>query len=613
MIDVLYFTAVILIFLRIGTFLITVPTFFPNGTPNIMKVFLGIMFSFILVPGIKYSYLSSIDSNWTLFMYCLNEVVTGLVLGSITNLCFNVIRMAGSYMDMQLGFAMLTMFDPNTKSNSTLFERLIYWLSLMIFFIIDGHHMLINSMIESFNIVNLGKSLVTDGTITYIFEVFSKYFIIGFKIAIPVIFIMIIVDLSLGLVSRPVPQLNVMILGMPIKILVGLATFSIALPLIVKAIVLAIDELPNIFREIYKYVPLVFVFASEDKTEEATPRKKRDARKKGQVAKSKDVPLALTLLTSTLVISILGAYVGNNLKSLMIYYLKDGITQDVNLLNLNSNSINLVLKFLLTFLPIVLPLTVVGVFANYIQTGFLLTSEPLKPKLSKLNPLNGFKRIFSSRTAVELLKDIGIVSIVGYVAYNFVKDNYIKILNVGNLSINSLGSVMGDLVISIFTKITIIMVILALADYIYQRYMYNKDLKMTKQEVKEEFKQDEGDPQIKSKIKQKQREFATRRMMQSVPDATVVVTNPTHLAVALKYEEGRSEAPIVVAKGSDYVALKIKEIAKKNEVPVIENKPLARLLYSEVDIDSEIPVNMYQAVAEILALVLKLKKKKTYK
>lgn len=613
MIDVLYFTAVILIFLRIGTFLITVPTFFPNGTPNIMKVFLGIMFSFILVPGIKYSYLSSIDSNWTLFMYCLNEVVTGLVLGSITNLCFNVIRMAGSYMDMQLGFAMLTMFDPNTKSNSTLFERLIYWLSLMIFFIIDGHHMLINSMIESFNIVNLGKSLVTDGTITYIFEVFSKYFIIGFKIAIPVIFIMIIVDLSLGLVSRPVPQLNVMILGMPIKILVGLATFSIALPLIVKAIVLAIDELPNIFREIYKYVPLVFVFASEDKTEEATPRKKRDARKKGQVAKSKDVPLALTLLTSTLVISILGAYVGNNLKSLMIYYLKDGITQDVNLLNLNSNSINLVLKFLLTFLPIVLPLTVVGVFANYIQTGFLLTSEPLKPKLSKLNPLNGFKRIFSSRTAVELLKDIGIVSIVGYVAYNFVKDNYIKILNVGNLSINSLGSVIGDLVISIFTKITIIMVILALADYIYQRYMYNKDLKMTKQEVKEEFKQDEGDPQIKSKIKQKQREFATRRMMQSVPDATVVVTNPTHLAVALKYEEGRSEAPIVVAKGSDYVALKIKEIAKKNEVPVIENKPLARLLYSEVDIDSEIPVNMYQAVAEILALVLKLKKKKTYK
>ena len=613
MIDVLYFTAVILIFLRIGTFLITVPTFFPNGTPSIMKVFLGLIFSFILVPGIKYGYLSNIDSNWTLFMYCLNEVVTGLVLGFITNLCFNVIRMAGSYMDMQLGFAMLSMFDPNTKSNSTLFERLIYWLSLMIFFIIDGHHMLINLMIESFNTVNLGKSLVTDGAITYIFEVFSKYFIIGFKIAIPIIFIMIIVDLSLGLVSRPVPQLNVMILGMPIKILVGLATFSLALPLIVKAIVLAIDELPNIFRELYKYVPLVFVFASEDKTEEATPRKKRDARKKGQVAKSKDVPLALTLLTSTLVISILGAYVGNNLKSLMIYYLKDGITQDVNLLNLNSNSINLVLKFLLTFLPIVLPLTAVGVFANYIQTGFLLTSEPLKPKLSKLNPLNGFKRIFSSRTAVELLKDIGIVSIVGYVAYNFVKDNYIKILNVGNLSINSLASVMGDLAISIFTKITIIMIILALADYIYQRYMYNKDLKMTKQEVKEEFKQDEGDPQIKSKIKQKQRELATRRMMQSVPDATVVVTNPTHLAVALKYEEGKSEAPVVVAKGSDYVALKIKEIAKENEVPVIENKPLARLLYSEVDIDSEIPVNMYQAVAEILALVLKLKKKKTYK
>lgn len=613
MIDLIYFTAVILIFLRLGTFLITVPSFFPNGTPNIMKVFLGLMLSFILVPGIKYGYLSSIDSNWILFMYCLNEVVTGLVLGFITNLCFNVIKMAGSYMDMQLGFAMISMFDPNTKSNSTLLERLVYWLSLMLFFIVDGHHMLINSLIESFNIVNLGTSLITDGSITYIFEVFTKYFVIGLKIAIPIIFIMIIIDLSLGLVSRPVPQLNVMILGMPIKILAGLAIFSLSLPLIAKFIVLAIDNLPSIFRELYKYIPLVFVFASEDKTEEATPRKKRDARKKGQVAKSKDVPLALTLLASTLVISILGTYVANSLKSLMIYYLKDGITQDINMLNLNSNNINLVLKFALIFLPMVLPLMAAGVFANYIQTGFLLTSEPLKPQLSKLNPLNGFKRIFSTRTAVELVKDIGIVSIVGYVAYNFIKDNYIKILNVGNMSINSLGAVMGDLVISIFTKMTIIMIILALTDYIYQRYMYNKDLKMTKQEVKEEFKQDEGDPQIKSKIKQKQRELATRRMMQSVPDATVVVTNPTHLAVALKYEEGKSEAPMVVAKGSDYVALKIKEIAKENDVPVIENKPLARLIFEEVDINSEIPVNMYQAVAEILALVFKLKNKKRYK
>jgi flagellar biosynthetic protein FliR/FlhB len=167
---------------------------------------------------------------------------------------------------------------------------------------------------------------------------------------------------------------------------------------------------------------------------------------------------------------------------------------------------------------------------------------------------------------------------------------------------------MGSLTVSIFFKITIIMVTIALIDYIYQRYQHNKDLKMTKQEIKEEFKQDEGDPQIKGKIKQKQREMAMRRMMQEVPKATVVVTNPTHISVALRYEEGQ-EAPKVVAKGADSIALKIKEMAKENDVPIIENKPLARMMYAQVEINEEIPVDMYKAVAEILALVYKLKKK----
>ena len=167
---------------------------------------------------------------------------------------------------------------------------------------------------------------------------------------------------------------------------------------------------------------------------------------------------------------------------------------------------------------------------------------------------------------------------------------------------------MGSLIVSIFFKITIVMITIALADYIYQRYQFNKDLRMTKQEIKEEYKQSEGDPQIKGKIRQKQKEMAMRRMMQEVPKATVVVTNPTHISVAIKYEEGKN-APIVVAKGADNVALRIKELAKENDVPIIENKPLARLMYKEVELDEEVPVEMYQAVAEILALVYKLEKK----
>ena len=168
----------------------------------------------------------------------------------------------------------------------------------------------------------------------------------------------------------------------------------------------------------------------------------------------------------------------------------------------------------------------------------------------------------------------------------------------------------GSIVINIFYRITLVLIVIALADFIYQKRQYKKEMRMTKQEIKEEIKQQEGDQQIKNKIRQKGRELASGRMMRKVPEATVVITNPTHIAVALKYEDGQEKAPILVAKGADLVALKIKEIAKENEIPIIENKPLARLIYKEVELDYEIPETMYQAVAEILAVIYKLKKKR---
>lgn len=611
MINTAYFMAVLFIFLRMVTFFTMVPVLFPKGTPNTMKVLFTALISFILMPGINSAGLAgAISDNYVLILYCINEIITGLVLGYLTSLCFNIVRMAGQLMDMQIGFSMLSFFDPTSNSNVTLLERLLYWVSLIVFFIVDGHHMLIRALIESYNAVGIGKSILFQDTIMYSVNTFIQYFTIGLKIAIPIVLIIIITDLTLGLISRTVPQLNVMILGLPIKIIVGLTCFSFALPFILKSIVDAMGHLPDIFKEVYKAAPLMFVFASEEKTEEATPRKKSEARKKGQIAKSKEVSLALTLLTSTLLIITLGGFVGNNLKNTLTYFLGNGFETNLDYNNLKSLTLIVIWRLAITFLPVVIPIMVAGIFASYIQTGFILSSETIKPKLSKLYPLNGFKRMFSTRTAVELVKDLAIVSVVGYVGYKFIMDNYRYILTMGNLKVGAIPMIFKDLAVDIFFKVTLIMIILALADYLYQRYMYNKDLKMTKQEIKEEFKQDEGDPQIKSKIKQKQRELATRRMMSQIPDATVVVTNPTHIAVALKYEEGKSEAPIVVAKGSDYVAIKIKEIAKESNVPILENKPLARMIFNEVELDNAIPVSMYAAVAEILALVYKMKGKK---
>lgn len=610
MIDLAYAFALFLIFLRLGTYIALVPVFFPNGTPNILKVGLSFIIGYIIIPGVDYSTLGSVLSNYTIISYSINEVMTGILLALTTTLCFNVIKMAGALLDMQIGLSMLSMFDPNSKSTSTLIDRMMYWIAIMVFLITDTHHVLLKTLMESFNIVPLGQSIIFDGTIMTFVEAFTQYFILGLKIAVPIILIILITELTMGLVARTVPQINVMILGLPIKLAVGLLTIVLALPLIVNSMEYIFNQLPNVFKNIYKVLPFIIIFADE-KTEEATPKKKSDAKKKGQVAKSKEVSLALTLVACTLIFAVLTPYLGGELKK-ALYYFFGGLNQgEFTYEMLQKNTIDIVLSFMKIYLPVALPVMVVGVFANFIQSGFLLTGEAMKPKLSKLNPINGFKRMFSVRSLVELLKDTLIIIVVGYIGFGFIKENYQKILNMGiSVHINAFLPAFMELVVDIFFRITLIMVVIALSDYIYQRRMYNKELKMTKQEIKEEFKQSEGDPQVKGKIKQKQREIATRRMMQAVPNATVVVTNPTHLAIALAYEDGNMGAPKVVAKGSDRIALKIKEIAKENNVPIIENKPLARLIYEKVDLNREIPEDMYQAVAEILALVYKMKNKK---
>lgn len=608
MIDTAYFTALILVFLRMLGFFIIVPIFFPKGFPNIAKAPLILVIAYILLPAISYSGLN-ITTNIMLISAASNELITGLTLGFVTNLCFLSARMAGQIIDMQIGFSMINMFDPSTNSNSTLLEHLMYWCSLILFFIVDGHHMIIRALVESFKAVALGRFILVPESFSLIVNAFVEFFALGLKIAIPVVLIILITDIVLGIIGRTVPNLNLMILGLPIKILVGLLSFTLVLPFIFNLMVNSFGSLQEVLKSFFKIAPVAFIFASDDKTEEATPKKKSDARKKGQVARSKEVSLAFTMLASTLVLAVLSSYAATNLLGTLKAFLSNYMLMELNYDSIKSITLIVLWRIAVITLPIIVPILVLGVASNFIQVGFMFTTEPLKPQLNKLNPISGLKRMFSMRTFVETLKDIGIVTVLGYVGYTFIRDNYNTILTMGNLRVIAIPAIFGKLVLSIFFKVTIIIVILALADYFYQRFQYNKELKMTKQEVKEEFKQQEGDPQIKGKIRQRQREMASKRMMAAVPDATVVVTNPTHIACALKYEEGKDEAPKLLAKGADNIALKIKEIAKENKVPIIENRTLARLIYSEVEIDDEIPQNMYQAVAEILAIVYKMKKK----
>lgn len=613
MVNTAYFLALILVFIRLTSFFLVAKSLFPKGTPPILKGAIGMILSFSIISGINYRVVLEINNNYMLVYSVISEIMSGVILGFIANMIFDFIRMAGGYMDIQIGLSMMNMLDPSSETTSTPFSNLSYFISMVIFFIIDGHHLLIKCLIQSFKVVNIGQNIVFQDTFSVVLDAFREYFVIGVKIAIPLVLIIIITDLCMALVSRTVPAINVMILGMPVKMVVGLLTFIALLPIMIKIVSYAFNLIPDIIEEMLKVLPaapMVLIFAKEEKTEEATPKKKSEARKKGQVARSKDVGLAITMVTCTLVILLLSSMIVGNLKDTMIYFLQSGMLQDINEMSIKSIVITILLKAGVCILPVVIPIMIAGIVASLMQTGFLLTGEPLKPKFSKLNPISGFKNMFSKKSFVDLLKNLAVVTVIGFIGFLYVRDNYDKILQISNTYLPSLGGQVQDLVVGIFFQVSLVLVIIAAADYFVQFRFHQKDLRMTKQEIKEEYKQMEGDPQIKSKIKQKQREMATRRMMASVADATVVITNPTHLSIALKYEEGNNEAPKVVAKGADLVALKIKEVAKENDVPIMENKPLARMIYEQVDIDREVPQEMYQAVAEILAMVYKLKNKK---
>ena len=261
------------------------------------------------------------------------------------------------------------------------------------------------------------------------------------------------------------------------------------------------------------------------------------------------------------------------------------------------------LRLLIILLPVLLIGFAVAFVSDLFQVKWRPTSKPLQPKFSKLNPLNGIKKIFSAQSLVELVKSVAKILLIALVTYSYIKKKSGLLYALYDMSMMQAVNLIGETVIELGIRISAIYMIIAGADFMYQKYKFKNDMKMTKQEVKEEYKNAEGDPEIKGKIKARMREASQRRMMQAIPKADVVITNPTHYAVAIRYDTELAPAPIVVAKGSDYLAQKIKQIARENNVEIVEDKPLARMLFANVDVDKQIPPELYQAVAEILAMV----------
>ncbi|MFK2825011.1 flagellar biosynthesis protein FlhB [Bacillus sp. B190/17] len=350
-------------------------------------------------------------------------------------------------------------------------------------------------------------------------------------------------------------------------------------------------------------------FFAGEKTEKATPKKRQDSRKKGQVAKSQDVTTAISLLALFGFLFIGASFIGKSIVHLFQHSLQYYLVMPVTESNLKVIVLEIMEQLIYILGPVMLIALLAGVTANYFQVGFLLTGEPLKPKLEKLDPIKGFKRIFAVRALVELLKSMLKISFVGAITFFILWSNIEEVLKLSFKSINDALGTVGMLTLQMGAAASGALLFLALLDFLYQKYDFEKSIRMSKQDIKDEYKNIEGDPLIKSKIKQRQREMAMSRMMQEVPQADVVITNPTHYAIALKYDEKQSDAPMVVAKGVDYLAQKIKYVAGENEVELIENRPLARALYDQVEVGQPIPEEFFKAVAEILAYVYRIKNK----
>lgn len=366
-------------------------------------------------------------------------------------------------------------------------------------------------------------------------------------------------------------------------------------------------------KELYLLQYDLQFFAKEgpggEKTEPATDKKLKDARDEGQVAKSKEISTAVSLLALFIILKIWAGKMGmefienfNFVYSQMADYTKmidDSISSRDFCILINS----LLLRIIITLLPVFAIGLIVAFIIEVIQVKWHPTAKPLKPKGSKLNPINGLKHIFSKEKLFDLLKSVVKLAMIGYVVYSTLSEQVTQLFLLYDMQLIDAVSLFGGMAIDLGVKISAFYCVIGFADYLYQKWKFSEDMKMTKQEVKDEWKNAEGDPEIKGKQKRRMQEASRRRMMASIPQADVVITNPTHFAVALKYDPDSYDAPYVVAKGEDFLAMRIKEEARKNMVEIVENKPLARMLYYNVDLGAQIPPELYQTVAEILAII----------
>ena len=348
--------------------------------------------------------------------------------------------------------------------------------------------------------------------------------------------------------------------------------------------------------------------SGDNKSERPTRRRLEKAREKGQIARSKEVPSAAVLLGGVLVLAFFGQTVLQAMENEMQHAFDFRMPSDITIPYLSGIFSSVGWRVAAVLLPVLLSVLVFSITANVLQGGLVFSTKSLGFHFEKLSPQSGLKRVFSKNGVVELIKTLILLLVVSFISYQVMSEYLPLYPRLVLMDVRKLFHWTAYISYEVFLRVGVVLIIIAVGDYLFQKYRFTEELKMTKQEVKEEFKETEGDPTTKGRIRRIQREMSRKRMMSDVPNADVVITNPTHYAVALSYKMESMEAPKVIAKGVGFLALKIRELAQEHDIPLVENKPLAQTLYKSVEIGEYIPASLYRAVAEILAYIYKAKK-----
>ncbi len=357
---------------------------------------------------------------------------------------------------------------------------------------------------------------------------------------------------------------------------------------------------------------LFFFQESGDKTEDPTPHRLREARRKGQVFKSMELNSAINILGVMILFLVFSAVVFRGIEEVFDLFIGSQLALPLTPGNTQAVLWEAVIRYFTIMAPVFAVALILGVTSNLIQVGFLTSTQQMAPQLNRLNPLEGLKKILSKKSMFEMVKAILKIVIITAVTFFFIQSRMDDLLLLVNQSADTSLQVFWNTMTLMGILVGVVFLFIAFMDYLYQRYEYKTSLKMSRKEIKDEHKHLEGDPLVRSKLKEKQRQLARERMMQDVPDADVVITNPTEIAVALKYQEGTDLAPRVIAKGVEVLARRIREIAAENDVAIVENPPVAQMLWKKTEIGEEIPLELYQAVAEIMAMVYRMRERKSY-